>query len=306
MRQFVANSAFGHVKRNLSTMRASFKYNRSVSIPMDFPTCERAIKHEKLMEGLQNFVLALSMKPNSIRIQYLSDVHVDSSDKIPIIKPVSDILAICGDIGKPTHPNFDAFLKHVSKQFEQIYFVPGNHDYDCGPFYDTVKVEYYEKILANICNRYSNVTLLNNSFSVIGDNTIIAGTTLWCNPVLRTNVVYDYEKHEEHLRRHYRDVQWITNLCKAQKNTNIVMLSHFVPTFKLIEQKYMSRGIHKTSAFATDLEYLIKDPIVAWLCGHTHSVTHTCINGVFCGVNAHGYKHEASNNFPSRYIDVEI
>lgn len=267
---------------------------------------ERQINNEKLLKSLQNFVMSLRIKSNSLRIQYLSDVHVDCHDNIPQIEPVSDVLAICGDIGKPSHPNVDAFLKYVSTQFKQIYFVPGNHDYDCGPFYNEEKVSHYEKILFDICSRYTNIILLNNSFSAISDNTIIAGTTLWSNPVLKPDVDYNNETYEKHIKRHNRDLEWITNLCKIHNNKNIVMLSHFVPTFKLIEQKYLDRGIHKTSAFATNLEYLINDPIVAWLCGHTHSVTHTCINGVFCGVNAYGYKHELPNDFPPKYIDVEI
>jgi len=277
----------------------------TIPVPLVYPVYENIRCRIESLKGLKIYVPELAFKPNSLRLQYLSDVHVDCNKLLPKIEPVSETLALCGDIGKPTHPNFDSFLKYVSSQFDQIYFVPGNHDYDCGPFYDSAKILRYEQLLHDICSKYPNITILNNSFATHGDNTIIAGTTLWCNPVLRPNITYDIKKYHEHIKIHNRDVEWIKKLCERYQDKNIVMLSHFVPTYKLIEPKYLERGIHKVSTFATDLEYLIKNPIVAWLCGHTHSVSQTYVNNIFCAVNAWGYPSEVSKNIvPVKYIDI--
>ena len=66
------------------------------------------------------------------------------------------------------------------------------------------------------------------------------------------------------------------------------MLTHYVPSFKLIEPKYSKYGKLNT-LFATDLEYLIQKPIEAWICGHTHSILDMKINNIYCGINALGH-----------------
>lgn len=75
-------------------------------------------------------------------------------------------------------------------------------------------------------------------------------------------------------------------------NKKIIMLTHFVPTFKLIEKKYQNMGLHRTSWFASDLEHLIKHPIKIWICGHTHSIIECTVNDTPCMINAYGYGDE--------------
>ena len=64
-------------------------------------------------------------------LQYISDVHVDYKSALPIIKQTSDNLAICGDIGNPEHPNFQEFIHQIRSKYNHIFFVPGNHDFNC-------------------------------------------------------------------------------------------------------------------------------------------------------------------------------
>lgn len=244
-------------------------------------------------------------KKTSVKIQYVSDLHVDVNKKVPVISQVSNILATCGDIGNPDHPNFELFLRCVSKQFEKTFMIAGNHEYDCGPIYDKTKVAHYKPKIVDICKSINNITFLDNSCSKITDRTIIAGTTLWSNPILKPGAKYDKEKYDAHVDKHKSDVEWLRQLCLENNNKQILVMSHFVPTFDLIEEKYKARGIHRTSFFASDLEYLIDKPIVGWLCGHTHSIKETFVNGILCGVNACGYQGEnQSNDTCVKFIDV--
>ena len=271
----------------------------SIPIPVNLP---RKKVYEDILQDIESLLKlpkqlpALNLMPQSTRIQYVSDLHVDVNKTIPKIEPVAETLAICGDIGNPTHQNFDSYLRYVSPLFDNIFFVPGNHDYDCGPIYDEDKVDQHSGLLEDICSKYANVVLLNNSTCLLKNNLLLAGCTLWSNVILKPNNTLNPEKYEKHLKKHLRDVMWINNICRTHYDKKIIMLTHFVPSFKLIEQKYLEKGIHKTSAFASNLDHLINDPVVAWLCGHSHSELHKYINGVYCGINAHGYSLEHTHS----------
>src|SRR5689334_2992166 len=82
----------------------------------------------------------------STKFQYFSDVHVDSqpNNHLPKIKAIAPYLLLPGDIGigQPNkqnghlHPNFKSFMDSVSYSYDKVFFVPGNHDFDCGTLYE--------------------------------------------------------------------------------------------------------------------------------------------------------------------------
>jgi UDP-2,3-diacylglucosamine pyrophosphatase LpxH len=242
---------------------------------------------------------------NNRTLQYVSDIHTDTNGFFPKIKPQSDNLAICGDIGVPTNPICEDFLKYCSDNFKAIFFVPGNHDFDCGPVFNRDKVEKYEDIYKNICQKFKNINYCNKTV-INHENVLIAGTTLWSkadlnylkndNVFSETQILNTQKTVDEHLKH----VAWLENIIKKNNNNNkkIIILSHFVPSYKLIEEKYKK---FNTSFYASNLEYLLesendkthktnKTNVHAWLCGHTHSISNTYHNGVYLGVNAYGYK----------------
>ncbi len=221
-------------------------------------------------------------KSYHIKLQYISDIHVDDKNYIPHVEVEADFLAIGGDIGKATHPNVKTFINVVSKKFKKVFIVPGNHEYSCSAIYKQDKIETLKPKLINLCNSYDNVFLLDNSCHQLSDNIIIAGTTLWssCEHILN-------EKNRiDHNTQHENDVEFIEEICKRKEK--IIMMTHYVPTHKLIEPKYLKLGQVNT-LFSTNLEHLINKPICAWICGHSHSVIDTNINGIYCGINALGH-----------------
>jgi predicted MPP superfamily phosphohydrolase len=236
----------------------------------------------------------------NITIQYISDLHIDTHQHIPKINPLSNYLAICGDIGQPYAKQYKKFIGDQSKNFEKVFFIPGNHDFDLGPQYNKQKVEKWEPFIKEICNDFKNVYYLNCDVHHLNNDVLVAGSILWSRPILLRDTMWtDYDPHQsrylEHIIEHNKHVNWISNIIEKYKNKNIVMLTHFVPSFELIEKKYRIRGTHCTSWFATNLEYLIKKPIKAWICGHSHSVLTCNINGIVCAINAYGYGHDDNN-----------
>lgn len=233
----------------------------------------------------------------ALRLQYVSDVHVDANKVIPIIEPVSDTLAICGDVGHPYSPYFSEFMEYCSRNFKNVLFVPGNHDFDCSPKFDKEKVEKYTHELKTICKKYG-VHYMNQNVVDI-NNITIAGTTLWSNAI-----GYDNEQHKH-------EVDWLKGMINNTKN-NMAVITHFVPSFKLIVHPFDKYPKYRTSWFASDLDHMICDPVSAWLCGHSHSKIETRINNVYCGVNAFGhinkdkYKSIKYKQFfyKSKYVDI--
>lgn len=228
------------------------------------------------------------------RLQYLSDVHVDKSTVgcVPHVIPFAENLLICGDIGKPTHPNFAIFLSNMAKQFAKVLFVPGNHDWDCGPLYEPIKISMYNPIIVQICKELG-VHYLNNNVHELGHNHIVAGSILWSRP-LWANIAYSEASalYLPHIAEHEKHVNWLQSVTNNYPNKKVIYATHFVPTFKLIEPKYIKRGLKSTSWFASDLEHLMKKPVTNWICGHTHSVEECVVDNVHCAVNAHGYVNE--------------
>jgi hypothetical protein len=229
----------------------------------------RVIIHRKFLKHISN------------NIQYVSDIHGDVNEIVPKIQPIAKYLAVCGDLGVPTHPKFEEFFNMYSGQFEKIFFVAGNHDYDCSPLYVEKKKMQYNPMINKIIDKFPNVIFLDRSCYHLHDNIIIAGATLWSRPLTM--------KYKEHTEEHEKDVKWINEICNSYADKKIVMLTHYVPSFQLIEERYKERGVYATSWFATDLEHMIKKPIVAWVCGHSHSIIEANINGIYCGINAVGH-----------------
>jgi len=72
-------------------------------------------------------------KPFGGQIQYISDIHLDYNPfENYVVHPIAPILVIAGDLGNPYSQSFHRFLKENCKNFDQVIFVPGNHEY----FYD--------------------------------------------------------------------------------------------------------------------------------------------------------------------------
>lgn len=274
------------------------------------------IKHTRFLPRTISTTKPRSFTTNnsiSRTLQYVSDIHADVNGFFPKIKPESHNLAICGDIGVPTNPICEDFLKYCSDNFKTIFFVPGNHDFDCGPTFDRDEVERHDVSYKKMCEKFSNIHYCNKRL-IEHEDILIAGLTLWSKADLnyfKTNVTFSerqianaHKTVEEHLKH----VKWLENVIKqneSEHNRKIIILSHFVPSLKLIEEKYKK---FNTSFYASDLENLLesktgKTNVHAWLCGHTHSVSNTQHNGVYLGVNAYGYKGvDINNEYPPRII----
>lgn len=279
--------------------------------PIDFPELPRLPKLPNLddisknIESLKHHlnetfaISTLIQEDKRTTIQYMSDIHADTRYnviKFPDVVPKCPTLIIAGDVGTPYNDKFYIFIKRMSQRFDTVLFVAGNHEYESGCLFDQHKYLQIKPILKQVLGQFSNVHFLDNSVYKLNDRVVIAGTTLWSMPMFKPTET-DISRAINHIEQHNKCIKFIENTCKEYKNNNIVMVSHYVPTFKLIEPRYTKHGKFKGSWFCTDLEHLIKSPMKAWICGHSHSVISADVNDVFCGINAYGYPHENSSNW---------
>jgi len=236
------------------------------------------------------------------KYSYISDVHVDTKNKVPGIKPVTDFLIVVGDVGNPSHPHVRDFFSKVSDTHKMVFFVPGNHDYDCSALYDSEKENMYKHMLKNLCEQYK-IKMLDNEHYFMPDNHLIIGSTLWCGPKIPMKMYAEMDYNLSlcdhffaHRQKFNESVEYIEKTVNENQDKIIIVATHFVPTFELIEDKYKKTGIESISWYASPLDHMIKNPIKYWIAGHTHSKISTMINNVYCGVNAHDAQIEQSDD----------
>jgi hypothetical protein len=153
---------------------------------------------------------------------------------------------------------------------------------------------------------YPNIHLLLNDTFEFNDYAIL-GTTLWTNiPLNMSSYItstmndYHYIKHNNlpvtvnHLNNlHYQNVKWLENQINYYHDKKILITTHHLPSFQLIDQKYFNHPMNY--AFATDLEYLLKPHVRYFCCGHTHTSFNIQMNQCHLYINPKGYPRNETN-----------
>lgn len=227
----------------------------------------------------------LRYKKQSINmtLQYASDLHLEFPEnkdflrKNPI-QPKGDILLLAGDIVPfAVLEQHDDFFNYVSDNFEQTYWIAGNHEFYHFNLAEKSSV-LHEKIKAN-------VHVVNN-ISVELENIRILFSTLWSyiNPknqaavYLRLNdfrlikngnaklTPADYnEQHAECFR-------FLETELSQKSDKKTVVVTHHVPTMKNYPPEYLGDALN--DAFTIELkDLMLKTEPGYWIYGHSHRNT---------------------------------
>lgn len=156
-----------------------------------------------------------------------------------------------------------------------------------------------------------NVTYLNNQIAVVEDTIKILGTTLWTDiPMAKRSLLQmgmnDYRTiymgsppfrvmPSFTSALHQRNVDWLKKEIEKNKDDRLIVTTHHLPSNVFIDNKYKDHPLN--NGFVTELDSMIKNPVLAWIAGHTHSCRSMTYNDVQCEVNSKGYPHEKDSGF---------
>jgi len=244
----------------------------------------------------------------NFKFQLLSDIHLEFSktlENLPPIPNVAPYLFLVGDIGYPSKESYSKFLFEQSTRFKAVLVLAGNHE-----FYNTT-YQRGKRDIFNICQQRKNLYFMDKN-SLLIDGVRILGTTLWSFvPDEHTRTISmslnDYfsiyfeesDSPESNKHRltvaetnafHSQELTWLKEeIEKASKAEEpVIVLTHHAPSFRNTSNP-KHNGSPVSHAFQTDLESMLKKPLLAWCFGHTHYSSDQKINGVRVVSNQVGY-----------------
>ena len=249
----------------------------------------------------------------SLKIQVISDIHLEFIENYKfdeIVKPSAPNLAICGDLGLPYLDSYETFLSKCSENFINVFLISGNHEYYQWKRQDKeiFTMDEVDKEIELIVKKFKNIYFLNNKCHILDDEHVVLGSTLWSNIKPKdyfdvVNSMNDY-KQIYFLKNNNKAVitpkfitekfkencLWLKNAIEQHSDKKIIIMSHHLPSMKLINDKYKNNSLN--CCFVSDLEYLMTDIVYLWLAGHSHSSFDLKIGNTRCLVNPKGYYDE--------------
>ena len=275
-----------------------------------------------------------------MKIQLVSDLHLEFSD-IEIKNNGSDLLILGGDImlaqnlhdfaeDDPMLPatntqrekafRFRNFLVRVSRDFPQVIYIAGNHEYYHSKF--PLAQDYLRKE----CSKFENVHFLERNTFFYGDITFI-GATLWTDfnkndpqsVLAAESSMNDYKvirnsskgfrrlKALDTFGEHIKTIDYIRKIVKGREEEKFVVVGHHAPSKKSTKPKY-EKDYLLNGAYSSDLsEFILDHPqIKLWTHGHTHDFFDYMIGNTRIVCNPRGYEgYEANSNWdPGLIIEV--
>lgn len=253
-----------------------------------------------------------------MKLQVLSDLHIEARNAIPPLAAGADVVVLAGDLA-PWHPPILQAMAEQWRAASHILYVPGNHEFYRGEI-NTVRTA-----LATDC-RALGIELLDRRALTI-DGIRFIGATLWTD--FQLNGIADQPRaraiaqramsdfvglirHDAALfspveseRCHAADRAFIERELEAAGNAGevAVVITHHAPTPRSVRPWY--RGNPLNPAFASDLEALIaryQPPL--WIHGHMHDSIDEQLGATRVLANPGGYTVEENPLFnPALCVD---
>jgi predicted phosphodiesterase len=268
-----------------------------------------------------------------MRIQIVSDLHLEFSDVEIENQHNADVLILSGDImlasdlhnspapgpysgpGDMTRFNnkndrayrYRAFLKRCSERFTNVIYVAGNHEFYDGKWIQTLTT------LSDECKVFGNVYFLERGAKTIDGVTFI-GATLWTDlnkgdPLTLhavRDMMMDYKTVRKELDgyaslrphdtviRHRDTLDYFKSVMSEKGDEKFVVCTHHSPSFQSVHEEYRSEYL-MNGAYHSSLEEFILDrpQIKLWTHGHTHHPFDYKIGDTRVVCNPRGYENDS-------------
>jgi hypothetical protein len=246
-----------------------------------------------------------------MRIQFCSDLHLEFNPPVEfpeLLEPIAPVLALLGDIGDPESQQLMSFLDWCCRHWSQVLYVPGNHEFWRVKPGTTKTIQSVIQIFRDFEKNHKNFKFCWRQKLYSEDGIIILATPLWSRPA---EGVIPHELEHAWVDRdrsfdaktlntlHEADLKWLQYELKSSSNEMVVVLTHYAPSLMLIDPRMVKHP--DETLYASDLDTLLRPPIVAWACGHIHQSIQwlrdweeaTGESGqILITTNPYGYKHE--------------
>lgn len=250
----------------------------------------------------------------------ISDLHLEffKPNKVTsfarLVRNMSNArhLALLGDVGWGWQEHYDTFLDSVTKTFDTVLVLAGNHDYYSQDQPENT-FDSIQQQMRDTCKKHGAFFLDNDKFDF--PTVTVLGTTLWTDiphhhrAFVHTGMtdyraIYSDSEHLIHPRwvceKHELAAEWLeTEIREAgQQSRDVIVMTHHapIPPSKFIEMHEEYRdGTYDTRyvpAYTTDMSHLFLPHVKAWAFGHTHHHTDIMIGPTHVVSNAVGYKDE--------------
>jgi predicted phosphodiesterase len=275
-----------------------------------------------------------------MKIQVVSDLHLEFNTDIELVNAGADVLVLAGDICLADHLysnptagldnliqkgwyakdaiRYRKFFKQVSERFPKIIYIMGNHEHYSGRWSRTADV------LRQEVARYRNIHFLEQDKLVIGD-VVFLGCTLWTDlnrddPLTEYHVkslMNDYRAITQDTngkfhklnpittrQKHHQSVEWLKMMLEEDKRKTVIV-GHHAPSHQSIHPKYQNETI-MNGAYVSNLEWLMvgTDHIALWVHGHVHDPHDYVVNKTRVICNPCGYPGEPKRWDPNLIIEV--
>ena len=264
-----------------------------------------------------------------MKIQIVSDLHLEFADVFIKNENGADVLILSGDImiaskvnkqGSEYGQRFRDFLSRCSFQFPHVIYVAGNHE-----FYSDGKFHAGLVELETACMQHQNVYFLERQTKVI-DDVVFVGGTLWTDmnkfdPLTLhavRDMMMDYRatvndhagfrrlKPADTAERHKLTVGYIKHVVSENKDKKVVVVGHHSPCHQSVHPFYANEFI-MNGAYHSDLTDIMLDnpQIKLWTHGHTHHPFDYMIGDCRVVCNPRGYDgHEDTGWDPNKIVEV--
>ena len=257
-----------------------------------------------------------------VKLQYVSDIHLEQRSKIINIPQIHDCKNICllGDIGYPNTKIYKQFINECSKKWENVFLLYGNHEYYSSEKLSMQDIELETTSLPdNVYYLDNNCLYLNTKTNRVSyfqpskdhkdhkDFIKIIGSLLWSDIDYKiARKINDYKNIYVSVNP---DILFTPEMCITLFNTSKkyiikelsndttpnILLTHHGANLLTNGHYY---GNFLSSAYASDIPELLSfNHLIACINGHTHSSIDTYIPNTNIRLlsNCYGYRGENQN-----------
>ena len=255
-----------------------------------------------------------------MKLQVLSDLHLEHGGQVPEHHRDADVIVLAGDLA----PYTDGLVEHIAEHWSpapNILYVLGNHE-----FYGT-EIEETRTRMANECAA-AGIHLLDPGMVRI-EGVRFIGATLWTDLVLEgkadeigahmrvSREVSDFSGAIQHhgrdfttgesVERHRTHRAFIERELEDAEHAGdrAVVITHHAPSPRSIRPWF--EGDPFNCAFASDLDWVIdRYQPELWIHGHMHDPVDEHLGRTRLLANPAGYRYEAKRGFdPGLCVDLD-